>query len=228
MHLHRIGAMAHKAGCAGLVVAGLGLVSGAGPAVAQLPPTPPVAPATATDGAPSEALRRQALSPYRFILQNANAPVRAKPAAAVAVESKRPAAQSPATQAAAVPERAPAPAALASSASQPAPQPVSASPVAALTPVPVEAPAVAALRREIIPVKTDEPRLSGALMRERPSGVVKVAFEVRPDGSTGAIKVLASTNRALNRASIEAVAGWKFEPVDEVVPVETELAFTFD
>ncbi|HSH92354.1 MAG TPA: TonB family protein, partial [Ramlibacter sp.] len=67
-----------------------------------------------------------------------------------------------------------------------------------------------------------------ALLRERPSGVVKVAFDVMRDGSTGAVRVVSSTNRALNKASIEAVTGWKFQPVDEVLPVETELAYKYD
>jgi TonB family protein len=65
-------------------------------------------------------------------------------------------------------------------------------------------------------------------MRERPSGLVKVQFDIRPDGSTGDVKVLSSTNRALNRASIDAISGWKFEPVDEVLTVETELAYKYD
>ena len=101
-------------------------------------------------------------------------------------------------------------------------------PVAAVAPKPAEPAPIAAVRREIIPVRTDEPRLPMALLRERPSGVVKVSFEINPDGSTGAVKVLSSTNRSLNKASVEAVSGWKFEPVDEVMLVETELAYKYD
>jgi TonB family protein len=111
----------------------------------------------------------------------------------------------------------PAPAA----APQPAPEPV-----AAHVPKPAEPPPV--VRREIIPIKTDEPRLATALLRERPSGVVKVSFEVLPDGSTGGVKVVSSTNRSLNKASVEAVSGWKFQPVDETLTVETELAYKYD
>jgi TonB family protein len=51
-------------------------------------------------------------------------------------------------------------------------------------------------------------------MRERPSGVVRVHFDIRPDGTTGDVKVVASSNRSLNRATVEAVSGWKFEPVE--------------
>src|SRR5689334_21077333 len=95
------GGTAHKAGLTG-VVAGLLLV-GAHTASAQTS-TPPAG--NPVDNAPSEAARRAAASPYRFILQNATAPRKAAapapaPAPAVA-EPKRPAAQ-PVQQAAALP-----------------------------------------------------------------------------------------------------------------------------
>ncbi|MDP3762111.1 MAG: TonB family protein [Ramlibacter sp.] len=220
-----IGAPAHKACRAWALIAGLAIATGGflagSPAFGQA--GPPMAAAAAGD-APSEALRRQALSPYRFILQHANAPARAKPAPApeAKAEPKRPAAPAPVEHAAVQPRAvppAPAPAAQ--------PQPA-AEPVAALAPKAVEPVPIAAIRREIIPVRTDEPRLPMALLRERPSGVVKVSFEVNPDGSTGAVKVVTSTNRSLNKASVEAVSGWKFQPVDEVMLVETELAYKYD
>ncbi len=218
MQMHRIGARAHKAFRAWTVIAGFQLVAGWHPALAQSPsPTP----ASAGEPAPSEAVRRQALSPYRFILQHANAPARPKaPAPAAPAEPKRPAAAAPVEQAAIAPRAAPVQQAPVAA---PAPEPV-----AAIVPAPAEPAPVAAARLEIIPIKTDDPRLPAALLRERPSGVVKVSFEVMPDGSTSSVKVVSSTNRSLNRASIEAVSGWKFEPVDQALPVETELAYHFD
>ena len=220
MHTHRIGAKAHKAGSVWVLIAGLGFAIGGSSAMAQA--TPPVA---AGSDAPSEALRRQALSPYRFILQHANAPARAKPAPAAQeakAEPKRASPPAAVEQAVARPRPAtPAAAPEPAPAAQPAPDPV-----AALAPRPTEPPP--AVHLEIIPVKTDEPRLPMALLRERPSGVVKVAFDVMRDGSTSAVRVVSSTNRALNKASLEAVAGWKFQPVDEVLPVETELAYKYD
>jgi TonB family protein len=218
MHTHRIGAKAHKAGSVWVLIAGLGFTIAGSSAWAQAP-----AGAAAAD-APSEALRRQALSPYRFILQHANAPARApKPAPAPQEAKAEP--KRPVEQAALQPRPAsPAPVQAAPPApAVPAPAP---EPVAALTPRPAEPPK--AVNREIIPVKTDEPRLPMALLRERPSGVVKVSFEVHPDGSTGGVKVVSSTNRSLNKASVEAVSGWKFQPVDEVLTVETELAYKYD
>jgi TonB family protein len=221
------GATAHKARRVGVAIAGLLLLAGAQTASAQA--TPPAA--SATDQAPSEAARRAALSPYRFILQNSTAPAR-KPAPATASapaeKEKRPAAVEQAAvqpRPAAAPEPAREPAATAV-APEAAPKPAPA-PVAALSRKPVEPPAPPA-RREIIPVKTDEPRLGPALLRERPSGIVKVHFDIHPDGTTSDVKVLSSTNRSLNRPSVDAVQGWKFEPVDEVLTVETELVYNFD
>jgi len=215
MHMHRIGAKAHKAGSVWVLIAGLGFTIAGSSAWGQAP-----AAAAAGADAPSESLRRQALSPYRFILQHANTPPRAKAAAAPQEPKAEPKRPAPAAveQAAVQPRPAsPAPAAP----PQPAPEPV-----AVRAPKPAEPPPV--VRREIIPVKTDEPRLPMALLRERPSGVVKVSFEVLPDGSTGGVKVVSSTNRSLNKASVEAVSGWKFQPVDETLTVETELAYKYD
>ena len=111
---------------------------------------------------------------------------------------------------------------------QVAPQPVAPAPepVAAIEPKPE--PVAAVVHRDVIPVRTDDPRLPPALLRERPSGVVRVSFELNPDGSTGNVKVVSSTNRSLNRVSVDAVSNWKFQPVDEVLSIETELAYKYD
>jgi len=210
MHTDQIRVAAHKACRAGVVIAGLQLAVLGLPALAQTAPS-------ATANSPSEALQRQALSPFRFILQNASAPARKPAAAAAAAEPKKPAAIE---QAALQPRPAPTP--------QPGVQPAPsepATPVTVFAPKPPEPPPV--VHRDIIPIQTDEPRLSAALLRERPSGVVKVSFEVHPDGSTAAVKIISSSNRSLNKPSIEAVAGWKFQPVDEVLTVETELDYHY-
>ena len=209
MHTHRYGVLAHKAGGAWVLTAGLGFAAVTGTtAWAQ--------------SAPSEAVQRQANSPYRFILQNANAPARAKPAPAPApavapVEAKKP---RPEPAPVAMPA-APVPAPAVEVAPAPAPLPAA---LAALPPLP-EPPQP---RLEVVPIQTDEPRLTAALLRERPSGVVRVAFELRPDGTTSNVKVVSSTNRSLNRVSVDAVSNWKFQPVDEVLTIETELAYKVD
>jgi TonB family protein len=213
MHTDQIRVAAHKACRAGVVIAGFMFAAMSLPALAQN--TPPAA-----ANGPSEALQRQALSPYRFILQNASAPARKPPAALPVAEPRKPAVVE---QAAVQPKPlAPAPQ---SREAQPEAQPEAATPVAVFAPKPPEPPPV--VRRDIVPLQTDEPRLSAALLRERPSGVVKVSFEVHPDGSTAAVKIVSSSNRALNKPSIEAVSGWKFQPVDEVLTVETELDYHY-
>jgi protein TonB len=170
------------------------------------------------------------MSPYRFILQNAKAPAR-KPQPA-------PAAAPAATATAAIPERPrPAPSRPEPAvAPQPAPEPVTASapPPAA----PVAEPAVAALSRkpieppppkhDIIPIQTDEPHLPPSVLRDNPNGTVHVAFDINTDGSVGDVKVMSSNNRSLNRPTIDAVKMWKFEPVDDVLTVETEVVYKFD
>ena len=210
MQMQSYGALAHKAGRAWIL--GVASVLALEPAWAQ-------APATGTVPAPSEAVQRQANSPYRFILQNANAPSRAKPvappAAAPAPEARKP---RPVEQAAVI---------------RPAPAQAASAPAAVPEPMPepganIEVAEPILPRLEVIPVRTDDPRLPAALLRERPSGVVRVAFELNPVGSTGNVKVVSSTNRSLNRASIEAVSNWKFQPVDEVLTLETELAYKYD
>jgi len=214
---------AHKARLVGFF-AGTLLLAAAHTATAQ------TAPAGTTDNAPSEAARRAAASPYRFILQNASAPRKAAPAPApapapaAAVAEPKKTTPAPVQQASAQPQRA---------------APVEAAPAAAPAPTPAPEPAVASIsrqpaaepppiRREIIPIQTDEPRLSPALLREQPKGTVKVHFDINYDGTVGDVKVLSSSNRSLNKPTVEAVQGWKFQPVDEVLTVETEIVYKFD
>lgn len=221
MHMHRCGVPAHKAGGVWVLMAGLGLAAivGTEPASAQSP--------AAGSAAPSEAVQRQANSPYRFILQNADAPSRAKPVPAV--EAKKVAKPEPVAVARPAPAQV-APAPVVEPAPAPVPVPTPApepEPVAAVIP-PAPEPIPAVRHLDVIAVRTDDPRLPAALLRERPSGLVRVSFELHPDGSTGNVKVVSSTNRALNRASVEAVSNWKFMPVDEVLSIETELAYKYD
>jgi TonB family protein len=210
-------AAVHKTRFVGYV-AGTLLLAAAHTATAQ------TAPASTTDTAPSEAARRAAASPYRFILQNASAPRKAAPAPAPApaVAEPKKAAPAPVQQASVQPQRAAPVEAAPAPAPAPAPEPA----VAALSRQPAAEPAP--VRREIIPIRTDEPRLSPALLREQPKGTVKIHFDINYDGSVGEVKVLSSSNRSLNKPTVEAVQGWKFQPVDEVLTVETEIVYKFD
>ena len=81
---------------------------------------------------------------------------------------------------------------------------------------------------ELIPIRQDPPAYTRAMARNRAEGVVKVAFDINMDGSTSDIQVASSTNRILNTSALEAVAKWRFKPIDEDVRVEIELAFSSD
>ncbi|MES2634625.1 MAG: TonB family protein [Pseudomonadota bacterium] len=224
MQAQRNGMPAHKAVSAWITA----VVSVAGMAVAA-PVMAQTAAGAARDGAPSEAARRAAESPYRFILQNAAIRERPKPApapaaaAAPVVEKEAPKRPAPVESVATVRQRA----------AQPA-EPVAAQPEAvapAPTPVAVAAPQAApapvvAVRKELIAVRQDPPELSAMLMRERPSGMVTVAFEVNPDGNVSGARVTKSSNSSLNRPSVSAVEKWKFQPIDDTRSLEIELNYS--
>lgn len=181
--------------------------------------------AGAKDQAPSDAARRAAESPYRFILQNAAIRERPKPKPESAAVEREPARRPAPEAVAAVPQR-PAPQA-APAVAQPAPaapEPV-ATPVAVAAPQASPAPVVAA-RKELVPVRQDPPVLGALLMRERPSGRVTVAFDVMPDGSVSDVKVVSSSNSSLNRPSVNAISAWKFQPIDDTRHLEIELNYS--
>ena len=216
MHSQLNGARTHKV-CSALITAvGIQLAAVA-PVMAQ------TAPAT-KETAPSEAARRAAESPYRFILQNAAIRERPRAAPAPAAAPEREAAKRPAASeqtVASVPARPTPQAAPVAEPEQVAPAPT---PVALAAPQARPAPVVAA-RKELIPIKQDPPELSPSLMREQPTGMVTVAFDVMPDGNVTAVKVTHSSNTKLNRPSLQAVQAWKFHPIDETRQLEIELNY---
>lgn len=195
-------------------------------------------------GAPSEAAARQALGPYRVILSNARPAAKAKPAVAPAaavhagrrkVQDGPPAAlplDAPTAPAAAA--MADEPVAVAAPASQPAhgpaPAPLSTASAAAAPAAPATPTASAAPPPRppiaLVPLQQDPPVISGALMKEVPHGLVKLRFEVLPDGSTSAIQVASSTHRKLSAAATAAVAQWRFAPIDERRASEIEFVFS--
>jgi TonB family protein len=179
--------------------------------------------ATLPDGAPSESARRQALSPFRFILRNAESPQKPKKkelskASPSSTEAllHRPGdtnpSSSPGMEAATFPRsQSPDGAATATTARR------SDEPIKVLTPAPVAKP--------LIPIAQDPPVLTAALQREVSSGKVTVAFEIRPDGNTGDIRVVSSSNRRLNSAVTAAIAKWRFQPIDDARLVEVDFSF---
>jgi TonB family protein len=254
-----------RGGLALAALAGL-LVSGDALAQAVAPAKAASAAAGGSDlpmmAAPSEAVQRQALNPFRMIL-NANNNAKPKPAApavAVAPAPATPAKRAPATAAPAAAQTAPTLAKAAATAdAKPVPAPtvaaVAAAPApaaataAAVLPAPATAPAVqqvaaaaltnpapaaapalppavqAAVRKELVPIQQDPPVLSNALLAEIPRGLVKVRFDVNPDGSTSAVQVASSSNRKLNGPAMAAVSKWRFQPIEAKREAEIDIAF---
>jgi TonB family protein len=166
---------------------------------------------------PSEEVKRRALGPLRIIKQLGDQKKPVTPAA---------------------PAPAPAPVSVApkpkpEEKAEKVPEPVVAKvevpvvvPVVAPAPAP-EIPKVAKkVNNELIPVSQEPPVYNRNLMRETQRALVKVAFDVKPDGSTAGMEVTASNNRRLNTSAMDAVSRWKFKPIDETVRVEIELVFS--
>ena len=105
--------------------------------------------------------------------------------------------------------------------------PVAISPAPAATPPPV-----AAAATEPVPVSKPPPRYPDAALRRNEGGTVRVRVTVAADGSVERLDVAAgSGNRHLDRAAMEAVRRWRFQPAtrggqpvsaDVVVPIVFE------
>lgn len=185
---------------------------------------------------PSEEVQRRALGPLRIIRSLGEA-TQKKAAAAAAANVPAPAAPAPkpkidesATRVAkAVQGTAPA--------NLPANTPVAAEeapPVAAAVVTPPAAQAVAAAvaapakepNLQIIPVSQVAPVPGRNVMRDVSKALVRVAFDINMDGKTSGVEIVSSNNRKFNSAVVEAVAQWRFKPIDEAVRVETEIAYS--
>lgn len=187
---------------------------------------------------PSEEMKRRAMGPLRIIKQTADtkrnapaptpAPIPAPaptPAPAPAVARHK--AEEVAPKAAAIVEApAPLPAPVVA-APAPTPPPIAQPAKPAPAPEPVQV-AEQHKNTDLIPISQDAPIIPRNLLREMPKGVVKVAFDVNPDGRTSAVQVVSSTNRKLNNSATDAVAKWRFKPIDETVRVEIDLNFSMD
>lgn len=165
--------------------------------IAQTTPAAPVAPAVpaATASSPAATAAQQGLS--ESILRQAQGPYRMIMNSPTVVRPKPAVPAQPAAARVAVPVAIPQ------------------SPATPMAVVPVELPLVA-LRQE-------EPLLPGPLARERPTGVVQVGFNVNPDGSTGDVSVISSTNRKLNSAVVNAVSKWVYQPLEAARRLEVAI-----
>ncbi|WP_210809844.1 energy transducer TonB [Ideonella paludis] len=73
-----------------------------------------------------------------------------------------------------------------------------------------------------------EPDFPSALQRRLRQGSVEVAFTVLPDGSVSAPSVLRSSHPRLETPALEAVAQWRFAPIDAAKPGVVVLGFDLD
>ena len=80
---------------------------------------------------------------------------------------------------------------------------------------------------ELIPVSTPAPTFPAEAYRSRQSGEVQVEFVVGTDGSVTSSRVVRSNpRRVFDRAALDAVNRWRFQPVAE--PVTSRRTIGFD
>lgn len=77
-------------------------------------------------------------------------------------------------------------------------------------------------------VKAEEPEFPANVMRKLRKGTVQVRFEVQADGTVANASIVQSTHRSLNEAAIEAVNGWRFQPVRSPRSAVVDLGFDLD
>ena len=73
-----------------------------------------------------------------------------------------------------------------------------------------------------------EPDFPSSLQRRLRQGSVEVSFTVLPDGSVSAPSVLRSSHPRLDAPALEAVAQWRFAPIDAAKPGVVVLGFDLD
>jgi periplasmic protein TonB len=102
---------------------------------------------------------------------------------------------------------------------QPAQQPAAATP-------PPSAPARPAGNRQLIAVSTPSPSYPPDAYRSRQSGEVEVEFTVGTDGSVTSARVVRSNpRRVFDRAALDAVNRWRFQPVAEPISSRRTIEF---
>ena len=95
----------------------------------------------------------------------------------------------------------------------------------AATPPPA-APAPPKVSNTLRPISTPQPGYPREALRRRRSGEVEVEFTVGTDGSVTAARVVRSSPpRVFDRETLQAVEGWRFQPVG--APVTSRRAFQF-
>jgi protein TonB len=103
-----------------------------------------------------------------------------------------------------------------------APPPPAAPTIAAAAPEPDDdEPALAPLR----PIAVVEPTIPRELRNEPINATVVLRFTVQPDGSVATPQIVTGNNRRLNRSAIDAIAQWRFEPIQTARLTQVEFEF---
>jgi len=118
-------------------------------------------------------------------------------------------------------------------AAQPTPAPVSSAPVAVqptpapvAQPTPTAAPAPVARRATPVGVRTPQPAYPREAARSGVTGEVTVEISIAADGSVTEVRVIRAQPRGqFDRAVLNTVRGWQFEPMDG--PATLTRTFTF-
>ncbi|GAB6195304.1 energy transducer TonB [Lysobacter xanthus] len=88
------------------------------------------------------------------------------------------------------------------------------------------APAASSGNSELRPLSTPMPAFPTEALRSAQSGEVQVEFTVAPDGSVSAARVVRATPaRVFDRAAVNAVKRWRFQPVDAPVTIRRTISF---
>lgn len=191
--------------------------------------------ATASD-AVAQRVQQQADNVFKWIKAAGNKPRKTEPAPVLSEPARRAPAKpavvaAPAVAAAAVVTE---PVTPQESASAPAAAPAAVETTAMpATPpsqasAPVEAAPAAAGKVTLQVIHREEPNFPADVMRDLGTGSVRLRLTVEPNGSVGAVEVLSSPNRRLNRAAMEALKLWRFEPVPTAQTAQVELGFSLD
>jgi TonB family protein len=191
--------------------------------------------AASTDKA-QERSQQQSDNVYRWIKYFADQPKKAEPSKprpkadtpqlAKKPETKAPAdppqaATTTAADTAAAPSAAP-PAAEATlqAQQQPAPQTI---PAAA--PAAPQATVVAEAIQPLRPVVVVEPTIPREMRDESINTTVRLSFTVQPDGTIATPEVITGNNRRLNRSALQAIAQWRFEPIQTARLTQIDFDF---
>lgn len=77
-------------------------------------------------------------------------------------------------------------------------------------------------------LKGEEPAFPANAVRKLRKGTVQVRFEVQADGTVANTSIVQTSHRSLNEAAIEAVNGWRFQPVRSPRSAVVDLGFDLD